>query len=74
MSLAVKCKIMVIYFFQVVFDGYRSLQQCLRDQYNIDALCLYVHGKPYVRLSAYVFNHIDDYQKLADAVLHLKHQ
>ena len=43
----------------------------LMDRFNIVVPCVYCQGAPYVRISANIYNTMEDYDKLADAILQL---
>jgi len=44
----------------------------LMDRFKLVVLCLFFQGELYVRISANVYNNLDDYRRLAEAVLQLK--
>ena len=54
-----------------MFCDLSSLRDHLCEKYRITTVCLRINGKDWVRLSANVYNCIEDYEKLRDAVLDL---
>ena len=43
----------------------------LYKRFNIQVLCMLMFGELYIRVSAHVYNSMDDFRKLRDAVLTL---
>jgi hercynylcysteine S-oxide lyase len=49
-----------------------KLMEDLIDNYNVVACVVYVQGVMYCRISCFVYNELNDYIKLKDAILDLK--
>ena len=50
----------------------KTLTTDVRNRFNIHCTFLQDGGQPWVRISVMVYNTIEDYEKLADAILTLK--
>ncbi|KAK2151996.1 hypothetical protein LSH36_342g00006 [Paralvinella palmiformis] len=57
---------------QTLFGDMNELTFTLMDRFKLVVLCLFFQGELYVRISANVYNNLDDYRRLAEAVLQLK--
>ena len=44
----------------------------LAENYNVTSMIRFVDGEPWVRVSAQIYNTMEDYEALADAVLDIK--
>ncbi|ELU05271.1 hypothetical protein CAPTEDRAFT_225673 [Capitella teleta] len=49
-----------------------ELHNDIMERFKIQTVSLYVHSEPWIRLSAQVYNDLEDIRKLADAILTLK--
>ena len=58
-----------LFYFQDSFCDLTALKEHLLDEYLITAVCVHLNDRNWVRLSANVYNTIEDYEKLRDAVL-----
>ena len=57
---------------QAVFGDMNPMMITLYERFHVSCAVLIVRGKVWVRLSAFVYNTMADYDKLRDAVLVLK--
>ena len=57
------------WFVEPAGDDQRFLRRALRDDHRIEASITPFNGRLWVRLSAFLYNELSDYERLADAVL-----
>jgi selenocysteine lyase/cysteine desulfurase len=49
-----------------------QLQELLHHEYNIEVPIKCLHGRLYIRISAHIYNTIDDYARLANVIAELR--